>query len=159
MEAETAAKRVKALDAHIAVLDYAVAKAKALGEQRQQETETAAKRGEAPEASVATMGAAVGQADTLREQRQQATETAAKRVETLEAYIAMLEEAAAKTEALGEQRQQEVETAAKKSRPWKPIMLCWRKPSPRPKYRASRSARKPRQRPSGPTISFPNSSR
>ena len=111
------------LDAHIAVLEEAVAKAKALGGQRRQETETAAKRGE-----------------------------------TLASYIAMLEEAAAKAEALGEQRRRK-RTGPRGSRPWKPIMLCWRKPSPRPKYRASSSARKPRQRPSGPTISLPNSSR
>jgi hypothetical protein len=38
-------RRVKALEAHIATLEEAVAKAEALGEQRRREAETAAKRG------------------------------------------------------------------------------------------------------------------
>ena len=43
-EAETAAKRMEALEAHISRLEEAVAKAEALGEQRRQEAQTAAKR-------------------------------------------------------------------------------------------------------------------
>ena len=43
-EAETAVKRMEALEAHISRLEEAVAKAEALGEQRRQEAQTAAKR-------------------------------------------------------------------------------------------------------------------
>jgi DNA-binding protein H-NS len=82
--------KVGALEAHIATLEKAVAKAEALGEQRRQEAETAAQRVEALEAHIATLEQAVTKAEALGEQRRQEAATAAKWVEALEANIATL---------------------------------------------------------------------
>jgi DNA-binding protein H-NS len=81
------AHRVGALEAHIATLEEAMAKAEALGEQRRQEAETAVKRTEALEAQIATLEEAVAKAETLGEQRHQQAETAVKRADDLVAEL------------------------------------------------------------------------
>ena len=79
--------RVGALEAHIATLEEAMAKAEALGEQRRQEAETAFRRVEVLEAQIATLEEAVGKADALGEQRRQQAETAVKRADDLVAEL------------------------------------------------------------------------
>ena len=71
--------RVGALEAHIATLEEAMAKAETLGEQRRQEAETAFKRVEVLEAQIATLEEAVGKAEALGEQRRQEVATEVKR--------------------------------------------------------------------------------
>jgi hypothetical protein len=80
-------RRVEALEAHIATLEEAVAKAEVLGEQRRQEAETAAKRVGALEAHIATLQEAVAKAEVLGEQQRQEAETAAKRADDLVAEL------------------------------------------------------------------------
>src|SRR6266851_4068747 len=80
-------RRVEALEAHIATLEAAVAKAEALGKQQHQEVETAAKRVGVLEAHIATLEAAVAKAEALGKQQHQEVETAAKRVAAIEAEI------------------------------------------------------------------------
>jgi chromosome segregation ATPase len=99
--------RVKALKAHIATLEDAVANTEALGEQQRQEAGTAAKRVEAMEAHISTLEGAV---TTARHE----AETAARRLEALEAQIAKLENVVANAEAIGERRCQEAEIAVKR---------------------------------------------
>ena len=107
--------RVGALEAHIATLEEAMAKAETLGEQRRQEAETAFKRVEVLEAQIATLEEAVGKAEALGEQRRQEVATEVQRTEALEAQIVTLEEAVAKAETLGEQRRQQAETVVKRA--------------------------------------------
>jgi chromosome segregation ATPase len=86
-EAQSAAKRVEALDVHIAMLEEAVAKAEALGEQRRQEAQSAAKRIEALDVHIAMLEEAVAKAEALGEQRRREAQTAAKRAEDLVAEL------------------------------------------------------------------------
>ena len=79
--------RVGALEAHIATLEEAMAKAETLGEQRRQEVATEVKRTEALEAQIVTLEEAVAKAETLGEQRRQQAETAVKRADDLVAEL------------------------------------------------------------------------
>ncbi len=79
--------RVEALEAHIATLEEAMAKAEALGERRRQEAETAATRMGALEAHIARLEEAVAKAEALAEQRRHEATTAAKRADDLVAEL------------------------------------------------------------------------
>ena len=106
---------VGALEALIATLEKALAKAEAMGEQRRHEAESAAKRVEALELKIATLADALTKAQAASEQRCQEVERSARRVEALEANIAVLEETVTKAEAMGEQRRQEAQVATKRA--------------------------------------------
>jgi len=79
--------RVEALEARIATLEEAVAKAEALADQRCHEADTAAKRIEVLETHIATMKEVVAKAETLAEQRRREAETSAKRADDLVAEV------------------------------------------------------------------------
>lgn len=80
-------RRVETLEAHIATLEEALAKAEVLGERRRQEAETAAKRMEALEAHISRLEEAVAKAEALGEQRRQEAQAAAKRADDLLAEL------------------------------------------------------------------------
>jgi chromosome segregation ATPase len=80
-------RRFEALEAYIATLEKAVAKAEARGEQRRREAETAAKRVEALEAHIATLQEAVAKAEALGKQQRQEAQTATKRADGLVAEL------------------------------------------------------------------------
>ena len=68
-------RRVEDLEAHIALLEDALAHTEALGEQQRQEAGTAVQRVQALEAHIATLEGAV-KAQALSEQQRQEAETA-----------------------------------------------------------------------------------
>jgi chromosome segregation ATPase len=78
------------LEAHIAALEEAVAKAETLAEQHRQDAETAAKRVEALEVHVAALKDAVAKAVLLSEQRLQEAQRAGKRADDLVAELVAL---------------------------------------------------------------------
>jgi chromosome segregation ATPase len=90
-DAEAAAaderRRVEGLEAHIIELEAAVARAEALGEQRQHEAETAVKRVRALEVHIATLEAALANAETMGKQRQHEAVTVANRIDELVAEV------------------------------------------------------------------------
>jgi chromosome segregation ATPase len=80
-------RNVRAMEAHIASLEKAVADAEALAEQRRQQAERVGKRVEPLEANVAALGEAVIRAEARGEQWRQDAETAAKRADALVAEL------------------------------------------------------------------------
>jgi len=106
---------VGALEAYIATLEKALAKAEAMGEERRHEAESAAERVEALELKNARLANSLTEAQAASEQRCQEVERSARRVEALEANIAALEETVTKAEAMGEQRRQEAQVATKRA--------------------------------------------
>jgi chromosome segregation ATPase len=80
-------RTVGMLEAKIATLEDAVAKAEAVGEQRRHEAETAKKRVEAVEAHIAKLEEAVAKAEALGEQWRREAQTAAKRADDLVAEL------------------------------------------------------------------------
>jgi chromosome segregation ATPase len=80
-------RTVPMLEAKIATLEDAVAKAEALGEQRRQEAETAKKRVAAVEAQIAELREAVAKAEALGEQWRREAQTTVKRADDLVAEL------------------------------------------------------------------------
>jgi chromosome segregation ATPase len=75
------------LEAYIATLEKAVAKADALGEQRRQEAERAAKQVKDLEAKIATLEEAITKAEAVVEQRRQEARAETKRANDLVAEL------------------------------------------------------------------------
>ena len=86
----TERRTVGMLEAKIAALEEAVAKAEALGERRRQEAEAASKRVEAAEAAIAKLEKAVAKAEAQGEQWRREAQTTAKRADDLVAEIVQM---------------------------------------------------------------------
>ncbi len=106
-------RRIEDLEAHIAVLEDALANTEALGEQQRQEAGKAAQQVQALEAHIVTLEGAIAKAQALSEQQRQEAETAARQVEALQAHLATLVNFDANAD-LNETRSQKAEAAAKR---------------------------------------------